>query len=222
MPPLLVFDLDGTLVDSVGDIATALNESLSFLVPGTPPLPFAAVRDYVGEGATRLLEKAIAHAGLTLSSADTMPVFLERYERHLTDTTRPYRGIPEALESLLSLWPAAQMAILTNKPARLARASCDRLGLTRFFARVWGPEDVPGRKPHPDGLRQLMAELATSPECTVMIGDSPIDIRTGRGAGTHTVGVLWGLRPDELPAESPGAICTAPRDLPQTIGALVC
>lgn len=196
---LLVFDLDGTLVDSTRDLAAATNAALGQVAPDREPLPVETVQAFVGNGARVLIERTLDHAGVAMSPDEVLPVFLECYERCLLDTTRAYPGIPEALAALEG--PA--LAVLTNKPGPLARKLLEGLGLAPRFARIWGPDDTTARKPAPDGLLGLIDGLGATRETTWMIGDSPIDARTARAAGVRVAGVTWGLAPEALADERP-------------------
>jgi phosphoglycolate phosphatase-like HAD superfamily hydrolase len=142
---LLVFDLDGTLVDSSRDIAAAANAALARVAPGAAPIPLDAVLSFVGEGARLLVERCLAHVGSGLTADEVLPVYLECYASRLLDTTYLYPGIPEALEALAS----PTLAVLTNKPGDMSRAILDGLGVGPRFARVWGPGDGHrrGRRP---------------------------------------------------------------------------
>jgi phosphoglycolate phosphatase len=206
---LLVFDLDGTLVDSTRDLAAATNAALQRVAPGHPALPVQTVLGFVGNGARVLIEKTLQHAGVDRPADDVLPVFLECYDRCLLDTTRPYPGIPEALGAL----EGYPLAVLTNKPGPLARKLLEGLGLAARFARIWGPGDVPERKPSPTGLQRLIEELGATPETAWMIGDSPVDVRTARAAGVRIAGVTWGLAPDDLVREQPDRLIDDARDL---------
>lgn len=207
---LLVFDLDGTLVDSTRDLAAATNEALQRVAPGRPALPVETVQGFVGNGARVLIEKTLGHAEVSLPADELLPVFLECYARCLLDTTRPYPGIPEALDAL----QGRAMAVLTNKPGPLARTLLEGLGLASHFARIWGPGDVPERKPAPGGLERLIDELGATPGTTWMIGDSAVDVQTARAAGVRVAGVTWGLAPEALLREQPDRLIDDARDLP--------
>jgi phosphoglycolate phosphatase len=206
---LIVFDLDGTLVDSVRDLAAAVNAALARLVPGTPALPLEDIRAFVGEGARVLVERSLRRAGLGHAADDVLPVFLESYRSRLLDTTRLYPGVREALERL----EGRTLAVLTNKPGELSRRILEGLGVASRFARIWGPDDAQARKPDPAGLVRLMREVRTDPDETVMVGDSPIDIATGRAAGVRTVGAVWGLDPEALRADPPDLLIEDLREL---------
>jgi phosphoglycolate phosphatase len=213
---LVVFDLDGTLVDSVTDLAQSTNDAMSIVCPGAPPIPREAVSRFVGDGAQKLIARALAHAGARLSVEEVLPVFLECYAKRLFDTTRPYDGIPEALDGLRHL----ELAVLTNKPGSLSRRLLEGLGLAARFARILGPDDAGVRKPDPAGLAGLMNELGAAPNETAMVGDSSNDVQVGRAAATHTVGVMWGLRPDDVRASSPEVTVWAPHELASALLAI--
>ena len=206
---LLVFDLDGTLVDSFRDLAAATNAALRRVAPDQPPIPVETVCTFVGNGARVLIERALDHAGIDRAVDEVLPVFLECYDRCLLDTTRPYPGVAEALRALES----TPRAVLTNKPGPMARRILDGLDLAPRFARIRGAGDVPERKPDPRGLERLIEELGATPETTWMIGDSPVDVRTARAAGVRVAGVSWGPAPEGLRQEGPDRLIDDPRDL---------
>jgi len=206
---LVVFDLDGTLVDSARDLAAGVNDMLARLVPGTPPLSESEVRGFIGEGARLLVTRSLAHRGLAHDPEDALRVFLDAYRARLLETTRPYPGVVEVLDALSS----HTLAVLTNKPGDLSRTIVDGLGLASRFARVYGSGDVP-RKPNPAGLVRLMAETGHAPVDTVMVGDSAVDVLTGRAAGVRTVGVTFGFAPASLREHPPDALLDDLRALP--------
>lgn len=206
---LVVFDLDGTLVDSTQDLATAVNAALARVSPGTPPLAMDTVRSYIGNGAGILIARSLDAAGLRLRPEDVLPVFLDCYRGCLLDTTRLYPGVPEALDSLAD----RTLAVLTNKPGDMSRTILTGLEAAGRFARIYGGGDVPGRKPDPAGLLRLMAETGAAPRETVIVGDSAVDVRTGRAAEVWTVGVTYGLDPESLTAEPPDHLLNDLRDL---------
>jgi phosphoglycolate phosphatase len=210
-PPaaLVVFDLDGTLIDSSRDLAAALNQMLDRLRPGTPPLSLEDVRSMIGDGARKLVERGLRAAGLSDPPQEALPVYLDCYGARLLEATYLYPGVLEALEALAS----RHLAVLTNKPGDFSRAILEGLGVARFFRRIYGGGDLPARKPDPVGLHRLLAEAGAEPREAVMIGDSAIDVRTGRAAGVRTIGVLYGFDPEGLRRESPDRLVQEPRDL---------
>ena len=214
MARLLVFDLDGTLVDSSRDIAAAANEALGRVAPGAPEIPLDSILAYVGEGARRLVERCLQHAKLDLSADDVLPAYLECYAGRLLDTTYVYPGVREALDAL----EGTTLAVLTNKPGDFSRAILEGLGVARHFARVWGAGDVTSRKPDPEGLLRLIAALCSSPAETWMVGDSATDVGTARAAGARAAGVTWGFHPAGVRAAGPDLLLDDPRGLPALAG----
>jgi phosphoglycolate phosphatase len=208
---LVVFDLDGTLVDSARDIAGAVNAALAALEPGTAPLPLERVVGFVGDGARVLIERVLQHRGSALRPDRVLPLYLEAYRERLLDTTRLYPGVPEALAELAA--SARPLAVLTNKPGDLSRTILNGLGVGSRFARIWGAGDVPARKPDPAGLRALLAELGAAAEEAWLVGDSPTDVETARAAGVRAAGVAWGFDVNGLRAAAPDRFLDNPREL---------
>jgi phosphoglycolate phosphatase len=206
---LLVFDLDGTLVDSSRDIAASVNAALARVAPGAAEVPLEAILSFVGEGARLLVERSLRHAGLDLSADEVLPVYLEGYAERLLDTTRLYPGVAEALDALAG----TTLAVLTNKPGDFSRAILEGLGVAGRFARVWGAGDVPSRKPDPAGLLLLMAGAGALPGETWMVGDSATDVDVARAAGVRVAGVTWGFHPGSLRAARPDLLIDRARDL---------
>ena len=209
MPRLLVFDLDGTLVDSSRDIAASVNAAVRRVAPGTTEIPLAAILSFVGEGARVLVERSLRHTGLDLPADEVLPVYIECYAERLLDTTRLYPGVAEALEALAG--PA--LAVLTNKPGDFSRRILESLGVAGRFARILGAGDVPSRKPDPGGLLRLMADADAARERTWMIGDSATDVAVARAAGVRVAGVTWGFHPVALRAAGPDCLIDRPLDL---------
>ena len=189
MRPLVVFDLDGTLIDSSRDLADATNATLADY--GAAPLGGDAVVAMVGEGAAVLVRRALAAAGLPPDLPDALERFLAHYETRLTAFTRPYPGIPEALAALRDRGCA--LAVLTNKPGRATAAILDALALRPFFTAVVGGDSPAGRKPDPAGLREIMAGAGAAPHATLLVGDSPIDLETARRAGIRVCLARYGF-----------------------------
>jgi phosphoglycolate phosphatase len=184
---LLVFDLDGTLIDSKEDLANAVNvalESFDLL-----PLPHPVIYSYVGDGAMLLIRRA-----LPPEKADLLPEVLERflshYQNHLLDTTRPYPGVVDALRKWSGMY---RMAVLTNKGLSMTETILSGLSLSGYFFEVRGGDSFEHKKPHPQGLIHILREAGATPGEAVMVGDSRNDILAGRAAGTVTCGVTYGL-----------------------------
>lgn len=194
---LLVFDLDGTLIDSRKDLVTSVNTALSQF--GLPPQDDDRIASYIGDGARMLVERALASDGADPALAPAaLEAFLAYYHVHKLDHTDVYPGVREQLELLRE--SGVRMAVLTNKPVRASRDICEALGLTPFFLAIYGGNSFPTKKPEPEGLRKLMAEAGTRPSETVMIGDSDVDVRTARAAGAWSLGCRWGLAPQTMAA----------------------
>jgi phosphoglycolate phosphatase len=208
---LVVFDLDGTLVDSARDIAAAVNVALAALEPGTAPLPLERVVGFVGDGARVLIERVLQHRGSSQRPDRVLPLYLAAYRERLLDTTRLYPGVAEALDGLSG--SGRQLAVLTNKPGDLSRTILNGLGVGSRFARIWGAGDVPARKPDPAGLRALLAELGAAAEEVWLVGDSPTDVETARAAGVRAAGVAWGFDVNGLRAAAPDRFLDNPREL---------
>jgi phosphoglycolate phosphatase len=183
VPALAIFDLDGTLVDSLDDLHASVNHALRAV--GLPPRSRAEVHGYVGEGARILLERAVAPEVHLLEPA--LAAWRAHYEVHCLDHTRPYPG----LEALLAGARRA-LAVHTNKPGDMARKILAGLGLLPRFAVVTGGDEAP-RKPDPTGVREIMARAGASPAETVFVGDSRVDAATARAAGVSFVAVTWGF-----------------------------
>lgn len=187
-PRLVVFDLDGTLIDSRRDLADATNALLVEL--GAAPLPVQAVAAMVGEGAAVLVRRALTASGLDPDSPGALERFLTHYDERLLVHTATYDGTREALQALRRICP---LAVLTNKPARATARILDGLGLSECFTWVVGGDTPYGRKPDPAGLRWLMQQAGAAPEATVLVGDSPIDRETGTRARTRVCLVRYGF-----------------------------
>jgi phosphoglycolate phosphatase len=212
---LVVFDLDGTLVDSARDIAAAVNAALAALEPGTAPLPLDRVMGFVGDGARVLIERVLQHRRSPLRADIVLPLYLEAYRERLLDTTALYRGIAEALAALSAR--GVKLAVLTNKPGDLSRTILNALKVGPRFARIWGAGDVPARKPDPAGLRALVAELGATPAQTWLVGDSPTDVGAARAAGVRVAGVCWGFDTPALREAGPDRMLAQPQDFAELV-----
>ena len=196
---LVVFDLDGTLIDGYAGITDALGFAMERL--GQVPIPEARVRRIVGEGLDRLLEKAVGAA----DAARGLGFFRERYEEVAVSGSRPMPGVPEALVEIAGAgW---RMAVASNKPPDYSRRILAALGLARFFFAVAGPGPLAAPKPDPAMLRRLIADAAAAAADTVVVGDMEIDSQFARAAGCRIVLVPGGSRTaEELAAEEPDAL----------------
>jgi phosphoglycolate phosphatase len=212
MLKVVIYDLDGTLVDSRADLADAVNAMLERL--GLPRRGDDEVASFVGEGAEKLVRRSLgpAHEGRL---AEAMPLWFSCYQERLVRKTRPYAGIDEAL----ALPPSAR-AVLTNKPGGMAREILLRLGLSQAFARVVGGDEAK-KKPDPGALLALCAGLGARPAEALLIGDSPIDVATGAAAGVPVCAVTWGFGSREaLAAAGPLYSCHATAELARLLRTL--
>ena len=208
---LVVFDLDGTLIDSRRDLADSVNALIAEL--GGRPLGLDAVTAMVGEGAAVLVRRALTASGIDPGTPGALDRFLAHYDERLTTHTTPYPGMTEALASLASA--GCTLAVLTNKPQRPSVEILERLGLAPFFSQVVGGDTAFGRKPDPAGLLGLAARAGVPASNTMMVGDSPIDVQTARRAGAVVCIARYGFgMPAEGVTPGPGEIAIdAPGDL---------
>ena len=204
---LLVFDLDGTLIDSKEDLVHSVNAVR--LRMGLEPLPDETVASYVGRGVVVLMKRALGEAATDESVAQAVEYFFEYYREHMLDHTVPYPGVRETLDRLQS----RRMAVLTNKPVLFSQAILDGLNLSRYFARVYGGNSFAQKKPDPIGLFALMREADVTGERTMMVGDSETDVLVGRNAGAWTCGVTYGLSPETLKTSPPDFLLDDFREL---------
>ncbi len=188
-PALVVFDLDGTLIDSAPDMHRAVNLMLADL--GCSPLTLADIRTMVGDGASALIARALAaRQCVTADTSEALAKFLEHYEADPTVLTRAYPGVPETLERLQAF--GLTLAICTNKPTRLTAMILKRLGLDRFFVRVVAGDTLPFRKPDPRALLEVVNGFATPVAATLMVGDSEVDAATAHSANVPFVLMTYG------------------------------
>lgn len=205
---LVVFDLDGTLVDSKQDLALSVNAMREKM--GLAPLPFELIASYVGHGVTALVTRALGDLAREENVQKGLAYFLEYYRLHMLDNTRMYPGVPEALEGLTN----RALAVLTNKPVRFSREMLERLGIAQKFAYIYGGNSFPQKKPDPVGLHRLMADVRVIPRQTLMVGDSDTDVLTGRNAGVWTCGVTYGFGAPSLREALPDVLLNDLRELP--------
>jgi len=187
----MLLDLDGTLVDSVPDLASALNRLL--VARGLAPLSRPLVQSFVGDGAKALVERGFAHHG-RLASAQDQAAFLEDYSAHAADETCAYPGVPEGLQRLRA--EGWTLAVCTNKPETPARSLLDQLGLAGFFVAVGGGDSFPVRKPDPAHLLATLHAAGGTVERCVMVGDHHNDILAAVGARVPAIWAKWGYGAD--------------------------
>jgi phosphoglycolate phosphatase len=207
---LVIFDLDGTLVDSVDDLCNAVNAARGYM--GLPPLPHDVVASYVGNGAPVLIRRAMGPDATEQQIEDALAFFLSYYREHMLDHTRPYPGVVETLETLHSR--GLKMAVLTNKPQRFSRDMCAGLGLSQYFFQIYGGNSFEQKKPDPIGICTLIEEAGARPQETWMVGDSATDVLTARNAGVRSVGVTYGISPESLREAPPDFLIDSITELP--------
>ncbi len=193
----LIFDLDGTLIDSKLDLALAVNATLEHL--GRSPLEHERIYSFVGDGAPALIRRAFGEDMTEAQAEGALSFFLHYYREHMLDNTAPYPGVREGLEQLAG-YP---MAVLTNKPVRFSRAILDGLDLSRYFRFVYGGNSFERKKPDPMGVQALLRDLDAAPRQAMIVGDSEVDVRTARNAGTWACGVTYGLGSGRLAQTQP-------------------
>ncbi len=236
-PRLLVFDLDGTLIDSSLDLCNAVNAAMTGVGKGT--LPNAIIASYIGDGAAMLVRRALGDPGdldaANAAQGDALfhhafDLFLEFYRQHKLDNTRCYDGVLDSLRAIRERNPQLPMAVLTNKPVNPAQQICDALGLAPFFFQNYGGNSFTTKKPDPEGLLTIIGEAnellrrndqgaaPLAAEDVVMIGDSDVDVLTARRVGARAVGCMFGLAPHSLHAAPPDWIVEHASEWPATLG----
>jgi phosphoglycolate phosphatase len=195
---LLIFDLDGTLIDSKRDLADSVNAMRVHL--GEPLLADETVYSYVGNGVAALVQRALP--GRDDEEIERgLRFFLDYYRDHMLDATTLYPGVREALDELLAA--DVKMAVLTNKPVRFSEHLIKGLGLDGHFFRIYGGNSFEEKKPHPKGIELLMEESGIGRTQTIMVGDSAVDVMTARNAQVRACGVSWGFQPETFAAAPP-------------------
>jgi len=211
---LVIFDLDGTLIDSRLDLVHSVNAALRHIQ--RPELPDDVIASYVGDGAPILIQRALG--GEAIDEAlirKGLEFFLTYYREHKLDHTTVYPGIREALASIQNSGNGAprRMAVLSNKPVNTSRAIVEALGLGPYFAQIYGGNSFATKKPEPEGALKLVGEAGVRPDQAAIVGDSHVDVRTGRNAGLWTVAVTYGFAPHTLEVENPDVIVDSPGEL---------
>jgi phosphoglycolate phosphatase len=209
---LVLFDLDGTLIDSERDLANAVNAML--VKYGRKELPIEVIGTYIGDGAPMLIRRALGDPSDREFLQEALNYFLLYYREHKLDTTQVYDGIREALAQVRGPGGVARkMAVLTNKPVRVSRDIVTGLGMADSFFQIYGGNSFETKKPDPLGAQTLIREAGVTPEETVMVGDSQVDILTARNAGIWSVGVTYGFAPATLQQTIPDVMVDTPAEL---------
>ena len=219
---LLIFDLDGTLVDSAEDIALSVNELRGDL--GRAPLPLETVQSYIGNGVRRLLARALGSPDSGAAPTRTPPSeteldlavsrYLPIYRRRLLDHTRAYPGVPEAIEDLAR---SRTLAVLTNKPRQESLLILEGLSLAGHFSAVYGGDSFSHRKPHPAGVNHLLSELGGAPKETLFVGDTSVDMETAANASVRSCLVSYGMGFAEAKELEPDLVVDDLRDLARAV-----
>lgn len=218
-PRLIVFDLDGTLIDSRRDLCNSVNATLRYV--GKPELPDEVIATYIGDGASMLVRRALGDPEGDRHDEDylngALRYFLDYYREHKLDYTYVYPGVLESLSEIRALRPHTLMAVLTNKPVHPSRDICDFFGFSDYFFQNYGGNSFHTKKPDPHGLITLISEASivagTSilAQETIMVGDTDVDVLTARAAGAWSLGCSFGLSPHRLEAAKPDFMVDSPR-----------
>lgn len=216
---LVIFDLDGTLIDSRLDLVHSVNAALRHI--GHAELPEHVIASYVGDGAPVLIQRALG--GEKIDEAVVrkgLEFFLSYYREHKLDHTTVYPGVGQALGSIQKSTNGSprKLAVLTNKPVIPSKAIVEALGLAPYFLQIYGGNSFPTKKPDPEGARKLLEETGVRPEQAVIVGDSHTDIETGHNAGLWTIGVTYGFAPHTLEDAAPDVVVDHPQELAQVFG----
>ncbi len=209
---LVIFDLDGTLIDSEYDLAASVNAMLRQY--GRNELPLEVIKTYIGDGAPMLVRRALGDPKDESFLQEALLFFLSYYREHKLDSTYAYEGIAPSLEQISTFNAAGRkLAVLTNKPVRPARDILAGLGLAGRFFQIYGGNSFETKKPDPLGARTIMQEAGAFPEESVMVGDSEVDILTARNAGMWSIGVNYGFAPHSLERVHPDILVDTPAEL---------
>lgn len=233
VPRFLVFDLDGTLINSSLDLCNSVNATLEHL--GKQPLPNSLIATYIGDGVAMLVRRALGDPGdldgkdhNETQLRDAVDFFIHYYREHKLDNTLVYDGVLASLGAIRERHPHLPMAVLTNKPVRPSREICQALGLEPFFFQNYGGDSFTTKKPDPLGLQTLISEADELLEAAgasrlrveevVMIGDSDVDVTTARRLGARSLGCAFGLAPHALAAAHPDMVVNHASEWPATLG----
>lgn len=219
-PPIVVFDLDGTLVDTAPDLVDTLNVMLRR--EGIPPVAYDTARMLIGGGVRPILERALVEQGRDLPTPEIDMLFrqfLDHYATHIADRSRPFPGVEQALDLLARR--GCTLAVCTNKLEWLSLRLLDALGLTDRFAAICGQDTFDVKKPHPDALRKTVAMARGDISRTVMVGDSLTDIRLAQAASVPVIAVDFGYTDTPVATFKPDRIISHYEGLPAAISELM-
>jgi phosphoglycolate phosphatase len=210
---LIIFDLDGTLIDSRLDLIHSVNAMLRHF--HKPELPGDVIATYVGDGAPMLVRRAFGDPKDEKFLRDALEYFLAYYRVHKLDHTHIYSGVLEMLASARSASNGSprSLSVLSNKPVNPSRAIVEALGMDSYFVSVYGGNSFSTKKPDPEGAKKIMQEASALPEETLIVGDSSNDVLTGRNAGLWTCGVTYGFAPHTLGEAPPDVLLDTPGEL---------
>jgi len=210
---VLIFDLDGTLIDSKRDLIHSVNAMLVEM--GREALHEDTISGYIGHGAPQLIARALGNGATEEERERALKFFLGYYEEHKMDSTCAYPGVEEALGRLNGF----SMAVLTNKPVRVSVRILEALGLKKFFRAVYGGNSFETKKPDPQCARRILEEFGASPAEAMLIGDSEVDVQTARNTGTVAVVVNYGFGTNDREAYPADVYLERLTELPELLGA---
>jgi phosphoglycolate phosphatase len=212
MKPVLIFDLDGTLVDSKKDLTASVNHVRHSF--DLPTLTEDEIARFIGDGALMVIRRALGDQATEQNVQTALQTFLSYYRVHMLDSTDLYPGVRETLDLLSD----CSLAVLTNKPVNFSRAMLDGLGILHLFEAVYGGNSFERKKPDPIGIRQILSDTRGAPDRTWMIGDSVVDVLTGRNAGVHTCGVTYGYAAASFEQHAPDLLIDTFSDVRRLVG----
>jgi phosphoglycolate phosphatase len=211
---LVIFDLDGTLIDSKKDLVNSVNATRAEV--GMPPLSDQIVSSYIGNGAPVLIQRALRADATESELKNALEFFLAHYRAHCVDNTVLYPGVADGLAQLHEA--SVALAVLTNKPVRISRLIMEHLGVGKLLFQIYGGNSFEFKKPHPIGIERLRAESPADTAVTWMVGDTPVDVQTARNAGVSACGVAWGFQPESFAVTPPDLVINEMQELVDLIG----
>ncbi len=213
---LIIFDLDGTLIDSSKDLAISTNATRAQF--GLGPLEQQVINSYVGNGAATLVRRAMGPEVSERTAAEALAFFLKYYRAHALEHTKLYDGVREVVQDLAA--SGNELGVLTNKPCKISFDILGALGIQRCFKSVCGGDTFPNKKPDPIGILRIAEEVSAPLAETLMVGDSSVDIQTARNAGVPSCGVTWGLQPETLEIVQPDFVINQPNELIEVVSSV--